>query len=92
VWIATQTTDDVTIVGTAAHDVRGRVPVGRDPNWIEMTPDGSTAVVSNTGGNSVTLIDVRGRRVIGTVPVGPGPKRLMIMPETARRSLESPAR
>lgn len=77
-WITTQTTDMVTIVGTRDHDVRAYLPVGRDPNWIEVTDDGATAVVSNTGGNSVTIIDVRGRRVLQTLPVGPGPKRLAV--------------
>ena len=78
VWIATQTTDSVSIVRATNHEVRGQLPVGKDPNWIEMTPDGTTAVVSNTGGNSVTIIDVRGRRVLGTVRVGLGPKRLVV--------------
>ena len=59
VWLATQTTDAVTIVSTRTHEVLGQVPVGRDPNWIEFTGDGALAVVSNTGGNSVTLIDAR---------------------------------
>ena len=78
VWLATQTTDAVTIVSTRTHEVLGQVPVGRDPNWIEFTGDGALAVVSNTGGNSVTLIDARARAVIGTVGVGAGPKRLTI--------------
>jgi len=77
-WIATQTTDSVSVVDARDHQVRGQLPVGRDPNWIEITADGATAVISNTGGNSVTLIDVRGRRVLETVPVGPGPKRLAV--------------
>lgn len=77
-WITTQTTDSVTVVGTKEHDVRARLAVGRDPNWIEITGDGATAVVSNTGGNSITLIDVRTRRVVETIDVGAGPKRLVV--------------
>ena len=77
-WIATQTTDDVTILSTADHRVLGKVQVGRDPNWLEFTPDGKLAVVSNTGSGDVSIVDVANRQTVKTVKVGKGPKRLKV--------------
>lgn len=77
-WIATQTTDDTTILSTNDHHRLGKVNVGRDPNWLEFTPDGKFAVVSNTGSGDVTIIDVAARRAIHTVKVGKSPKRLIV--------------
>src|SRR3989441_12710762 len=72
-WITTQITDDVTIVGTEDQKV-----VGRDPNWIGFTPDGRLVVVSNTGSNDVIIIDVAQRKVVATTKVGASPKRLAV--------------
>jgi YVTN family beta-propeller protein len=77
-WIATQTTDDATILSTADHRVLGKVQVGRDPNWLEFTPDGKLAVVSNTGTGDVSIVDVAARRTVKTVKVGKAPKRLTV--------------
>jgi len=77
-WITTQITDDVTIVGTEDQKVVGRVFVGRDPNWIGFTPDGRLVVVSNTGSNDVIIIDVAQRKVVATTKVGASPKRLAV--------------
>ena len=76
--LATQTTDDVTILSTADHRVLGKVQVGRDPNWLEFTPDGKLAVVSNTGSGDVSIVDVANRQTVKTVKVGKGPKRLKV--------------
>ncbi|MPN16638.1 hypothetical protein SDC9_163983 [bioreactor metagenome] len=77
-WIATQTTDDATVLSTADHRVLGKVQVGRDPNWLEFTPDGKLAVLSNTGSGDVSIVDVAMRKVIRTVKVGKAPKRLTV--------------
>lgn len=77
-WIATQATNDVTVLSTADHCVLAKVQVGRDPNWLEFTPDGSLAVISNTGSGDVSIIDVAARKVVRTVQVGKAPKRLAV--------------
>jgi YVTN family beta-propeller protein len=55
-----------------------KVQVGRDPNWLEFTPDGKLAVISNTGSGDVSLVDVAQRRTVKTVKVGKAPKRLTV--------------
>jgi len=68
----------VTIVDVATLKPIGRIGVGRNPNWVAFTPDGRLAVISNTGGDSVTLVDTERRKVTGTVRVGSMPKRLAV--------------
>ena len=51
---------------------------GRNPNWIEFSPDGKIAVVSNTSSNDVSLIDVKTRSLIKNVSVVKAPKRLAL--------------
>ena len=51
---------------------------GQNPNWIDFTPDGRIAMVSNTGSNDISLIDASLKEVVSTVPVGKSPKRLAV--------------
>ena len=50
----------------------------KNPNWIELTPDGKSAIVSNTSSNDVSIIYIEKWLVISTVPVGKNPKRLWV--------------
>ena len=77
-WIATQTTGEITILSTSDHSILERVSVGRSPNWVEFTPDGALAVVSNTGSDDVSIVDVAKRKVVHTVRSGTMPKRLNV--------------
>jgi YVTN family beta-propeller protein len=56
------------------------VEVGKLPNWIAFSRNGTTAFVTNTDplaeSGSVSVIDVATRRVITTLAVGNAPKRI----------------
>jgi len=52
------------------------VPVGRDPNWIALAPDGSRAYVSNRGSDDVSVIDLGAHKEIARIKVGKYPQRL----------------
>lgn len=79
IWLTTQTTGLVTVVGSDDLRVVAEIRVGSDPNWIELSPDGTVAVVSNTASNTLSILDVATRKEIRTVPVGPSPKRLTLV-------------
>ncbi|MEM8607580.1 MAG: hypothetical protein AAGF92_10760 [Myxococcota bacterium] len=70
------------------------IPEGNAPNWIDFTPDGNFAYVSNTTfvpdpnvsntpredvPGTVTLIDTNTYEVVQTFEVGPLPKRVHIL-------------
>jgi YVTN family beta-propeller protein len=46
---------------------RGALATGAEPWDVVVTPDGSRAIVSNSGQDTLTVIDVARRRVIGQV-------------------------
>lgn len=52
------------------------VPVGRDPNWVTLTPDGRRVFVSNRGSDDVSVIDLASRKEVGRVKVGKYPQRM----------------
>ncbi|HEX9877789.1 MAG TPA: cytochrome D1 domain-containing protein [Gammaproteobacteria bacterium] len=53
----------------------GSVDVGTAPDWVTLTPDGSTAYVANAGSNDVSVVDIRALEEITRIPVGQVPKR-----------------
>ena len=54
----------------------GTVPVGRDPNWVTLSPDGRRVFVSNRGSDDVSVIDLATRQEIARVKVGRYPQRM----------------
>jgi len=58
------------------------IPVGRLPDAIAITPNGSTAYVANAESNTVSMIDTRTNQVIGTpIEVGHDPDAMAITPD-----------
>ena len=56
-------------VDPASGNVVGRVPVGRDPHEVTVTPDGSTAFVASPG-VGISMIDVRAMKEIRRIDTG----------------------
>jgi len=52
------------------------IPVGREPNWIAFSSDGSYAYVSNRKSNNLSVIAVRELKEIKRIPVGKYPQRI----------------
>ena len=52
------------------------VPVGHDPNWIVISPDGSRAFVSNRQSDDVSVIDLATRKEVARVKTGNYPQRM----------------
>ena len=53
------------------------IPVGRGPDWMTFTPDGTRCYVSNAGGNTVSSIDAVSLKELVRIPVGKVPKRII---------------
>jgi YVTN family beta-propeller protein len=54
----------------------GRTPSGSVPEWITFTPDSKRVYVSNSGAQSVSVIDAETLKEVAIIPVGEVPKRL----------------
>ena len=57
------------IVDPASGKVLGRVPVGRDPHEVAVTPDGSMAFVASPG-VGISMIDVRAMKELRRIDTG----------------------
>ena len=86
VIIDTATNAILSLVNTSAPvDVLGtdnHMPKGSNPNSISLSPDESTAYVTNGGTNSVAVISLTGKQpsVTGLIPTGWQPNSVSISP------------
>lgn len=48
----------VTLIDTETNTVTASVPVGKEPRYVAVTPDGNRAYVSNSGDNTVSVLDL----------------------------------
>lgn len=62
----------------------GTVPVGHDPNWIVLSPDGKRVFVSNRASDDVSVIDLASRREVSRVKVGSYPQRMAAVAVAAK--------
>jgi YVTN family beta-propeller protein len=73
----------ISVIDTATNTVVGSpIQVGEHPYDIAVTPDGSTAYVTNLYSNTVSVIDTATNTVVGSpIQVGPGPTGIAITPD-----------
>ena len=84
-YVVSYNTDAVIPVNTATHAVGAPITVGSGPSAIAITPDGSTAYVTdegttNTAPGFVTPIDLSTNTPGTAIPVGSGPDAIAITP------------
>ncbi len=69
-------TDLVAIYSLPDLGLVAAIPVGRDPNWVTLSPDGRRAFISNRGSDDVSVIDLDARKEVSRVKVGRYPQRM----------------
>jgi len=57
-------------VDTRSHAIASRVPVGRVPRGVAISPDGSRVFVANSWSDTVSEIDAASLHVLRTLPAG----------------------
>ena len=62
-------------LSASAHFVTARIPVGRSPKGIALSPDGSLLYVANRLDDTVSVIDTAARQVLRIIELG-GPAEL----------------
>lgn len=97
-FVAVANADSLAIIDTSAGRVVSEVntsapagifgderksPKGSNPNSISLSPDESTAYVTNGGTNDVAVITLSGRKpqVIGLIPTGWQPNSVSVSPD-----------
>jgi DNA-binding beta-propeller fold protein YncE len=73
----------VSIIDPVSFTERRRVPVGKEPHHLYLTPDEHSVIVANAGGNSLTFFDPRTGEVQRTLTNIPDPYHLRFSPDMA---------
>lgn len=74
------TADTVSLVSLTEGKVIAEVPVGHKPFSLAQTPDSKIVLVSNSWGNSVSLLQYEPNRLkpLATIPVGDEPRGIAV--------------
>ena len=59
----------VTIINPVYDNIITKIPVGREPVWLAITPDDSKLYVANNFDASVSVVDTALNKVTATIPV-----------------------
>ncbi|MFF8959658.1 beta-propeller fold lactonase family protein [Streptomyces sp. NPDC014894] len=74
-YVTNRSDNQVAVVDAGATRVLARIPVGRNPIDLAVSPDHRLVYVANDGADrSVSVIDTATRSVVATVPVGRSPQ------------------
>ena len=77
--------DELVWINTASFEVEHRTPgVGPRPFSVATTPDGRFALVNNSGGSTLSIVDVESRSVVGELSVGEQPIAVRMHPDGRR--------
>jgi YVTN family beta-propeller protein len=76
--VANEDSNNVSVINTKTNKVIATVPVGKEPNGVAVTPNGTKVYVVNSGDNyntpsTVSVIDTATNKVITNVTVGSHP-------------------
>ena len=61
--------------------VVGRVPVGREPEGVGVSPDGRWVLITNESDSSVSIIDTDTLKIVKSVQVGKRPRDVAFTPD-----------
>ncbi|RWY53907.1 beta-propeller fold lactonase family protein [Mucilaginibacter gilvus] len=74
----------VSVVDIAGSRVLKTIPVGKSPNGVAVTRDGSMVFVSNYDSNDISVISPFSNTVIKTITVGQNPSAITVSPDGSR--------
>lgn len=78
---ADRSADGIGIVDLATHKVLRVLKSGQDPESFDLTPDGSTLIVSNEDASEATFLDLASGEVKTRVKVGGEPEGVTVRPD-----------
>ena len=75
-------------LSASANYVDGRIPVGRAPKGLALSPDGKRLYVANRMDDSISVVDTAARRVTSTISLAP--QRTTSLPSGAASACSTP--
>lgn len=78
---AMTTPGEVWAIDTATDTVVGKVPVGKHPAHVVVSPDGRWVYVTNGGDNAVSVVDAAAMKEVATIATGAFPHGIRLSPD-----------
>lgn len=78
-WANGSVADFVAVYSHPDLELLAEIPVGRDPNSIAFSKDGTFAYVSNRGSGDLSVIDTKTKREVERIPLGKYPQRMAVV-------------
>ena len=76
--------NEVVVIDTRTAAIVARVPTGKRPFALDVSPDGKRVYVPNHDSSSISVIDTATNAVINTIPVAPNPHWVDFSPDGTR--------
>lgn len=89
-YVAINDSNTVSVIDTVKNAAVASIKVGKAPQGIAVTPDGSHAYVANGGDGTVSVIDTTTNSIVATIPEGGGPRSIAIRPDGKRALVTNP--
>lgn len=76
-WVTSMDNASVYAYDIGSGTLSRPIHTGACPNWISITPNGEYVTVSNSGEDTMSIIDAGRQKVLADIKVGKTPKRLL---------------
>ncbi|MEP7242639.1 MAG: beta-propeller fold lactonase family protein [Gammaproteobacteria bacterium] len=80
-FVANEDSATTTVLDTRTGTILSRVPVGKEPEGVRVSPDGKWVLVTNESDNSISIIDPNTLKVVRSVTVGKRPRDIAFTPD-----------
>jgi YVTN family beta-propeller protein len=80
-FVANEDSATATVLDLKTGRIVARVPVGKEPEGVRVSPDGRWVLVTNESDNSISIIDAKTLKVVKSVTVGKRPRDIAFTPD-----------
>jgi YVTN family beta-propeller protein len=80
-FVANEDSATATVLDTKSGNIVTRVPVGKEPEGVRVSPNGAWVLITNESDNSISIIDTKSLQVVRSVTVGKRPRDIAFTPD-----------
>jgi YVTN family beta-propeller protein len=81
-YVANEDAATATVLDVKSGKIVARVPVGKEPEGVRVSPDGRWTLVTNESDNSISVIDTKTLKEVKHIVVGKRPRDLAFTPDS----------
>jgi PQQ-dependent catabolism-associated beta-propeller protein len=81
-YVANEDAATTTVLDVSSGKIIARVPVGKEPEGVRVSPDGRWTLVTNESDNSISVIDTKSLKEVKHIIVGKRPRDAAFTPDS----------